>query len=608
MVGGNSHLKMYIVIPYLNLLIPIKKIKPIGPSLSKVKSIYIFTTVFLVGLSIYTFIQINHLFEASALIRHTSEVKESLNSISITLLDAESSKRGYLLSGDSSLLRKRDQALLALKTEHDMLAILVLDNPEQRQNLEALDSVVALKVLSLQKTGYTTDQIPLNPFLKANVDDGVQKMDGVRWYLDRMNRAESQLFDSRSHVYSRLSIVTPIYIIVLFLGALLILFFSYFRINRELKESQLLHSALKEQSKGKLLLGEELMSANKELAFQNKEKEERAFELTVANKELAFQNEEKEKRAAELTIANKELAFQNEEKEKRAAELVIANLELGFQNETKEKLAAELIIANHELGFQNEEKEKRAAELIKANKELQLFLNISSHDLQEPLRKIQMSASRIEDADYNSLSPKGKDHFMKMQEAARSMQILIEDLLTYSRTNSEERKFEYIDLRILIDEVTDELKEAIEDKGAVVEITDHCEANVIPFQFRQLMYNMLSNALKFSMPGKPPHILISSCIKKGSDCKNVKLVADQEYCHISIKDNGIGFEPQYSEKIFEVFQRLYGKEVYKGTGIGLAIVKKIVENHNGVIIATSQINQGATFDIYIPATKMIKNG
>ena len=578
----------------------IDKLRLKAHSLSKVRGIYIFTTAFLVGLSIYTFIQILHLFNASSLIRHTSEVKQSLHTIAITLLDAESNKRGYLLSGDSSLLYKRDQALQVLRKEHDVLAQLLKDNVEQRENLVALDTAIQRKLLSLNNIWNNVSQLPVTPSLKENVEDGVRKMDSVKLYLDRMNLAETQLYDMRSQVYSRLSVITPIYIIVLFLGALLILFFSYFRLNNELKESQLLHQALKDQNQSRLILGEELILANQELAFQIKEKEERAAELTIANTELAFQNEEKEKRAAELVIANLELGFQNAEKEKRAAELAIANLELGFQNETKEKLAAELIIANHELAFQNEEKEKRAIELSKANKELQLFLNISSHDLQEPLRKIQISASRIEEADFNSLSDKGKDHFLKMHDAARTMQVLIEDLLTYSRTNTEERIFEFVDLDLLIDEVTDELKEAIDEKQAIVEITDHCEANIIPFQFRQLIYNMLSNALKFSIPGKPPHILISSCIKKGSDCKNVKLLPDQEYCHITIKDNGIGFEPEYSEKIFEVFQRLYGKEVYKGTGIGLAIVKKIVENHNGIITATSQLNQGATFDIYIP--------
>ena len=119
------------------------------------------------------------------------------------------------------------------------------------------------------------------------------------------------------------------------------------------------------------------------------------------------------------------------------------------------------------------------------------------------------------------------------------------------------------------------------------------------------MYNLISNALKFSRPEVPSHILVKSSIVKASDITaenpGLKLQAGKNYCHITVKDNGIGFEPEYSERIFGVFQKLHGKEVYAGTGIGLAIVKKIVENHNGTIIATGELNKGATFDIYIPA-------
>ena len=327
-------------------------------------------------------------------------------------------------------------------------------------------------------------------------------------------------------------------------------------------------------------------------------------------KELAFQNEEKEKRAAELSIANKELAFQNEEKEKRAAELVIANKELAFQNEEKEKRAAELIIANKELAFQNEEKEKRAAELIIANKELQAFAYVSSHDLQEPLRKIQTFATVILEKENKNLSDNGKDYFHRMQSAAGRMRQLIEDLLAYSRINTNERKFEKTDLNIIIEEVKTELKDTIQEKHAIIEVIELCPANIIPFQFGQLMHNLISNALKFSNPDIPPRIIIKSRIVKGSKSINArlndkvgqeKLSPEKKYCHITVKDNGIGFEPHFRERIFEVFQKLHNKEVYEGTGIGLAIVKKIVENHNGIIIATSELKKGAKFDIYIPA-------
>ena len=345
----------------------------------------------------------------------------------------------------------------------------------------------------------------------------------------------------------------------------------------------------------------ELSIANKELAFQNDEKEKRAAELSIANKELAFQNEEKEKRAAELSIANKELAFQNEEKEKRAAELIIANKELAFQNEEKEKRAAELIIANKELAFQNEEKEKRAAELIIANKELLAFTYISSHDLQEPLRKIQTFVTIILENENKNLTDKGKYNFQRMQLAAGRMQQLIDDLLAFSRINTTDHQFEKTDLNLIIEEVKNELRDTIQEKHATIEAKEICPVNIIPFQFRQLMYNLISNALKFSNPDIPPHIIIKSSIVKGSKLDSQHFSPEKSYCHIVVKDNGIGFEPHFNERIFDVFQKLHSKEVYEGTGIGLAIVKKIVDNHKGFITATSELNKGARFDIYILA-------
>jgi PAS domain S-box-containing protein len=342
----------------------------------------------------------------------------------------------------------------------------------------------------------------------------------------------------------------------------------------------------------------DLRIANKELAFQNEEKEKRAEELIIANKELAFQNEEKEKRAEELIVANKELAFQNDEKEKRAAELAIANKELVFQNDEKEKRAAELVIANKELAFQNEEKEKRAAELIIANKELLAFTYISSHDLQEPLRKIQTFVTIISESE--TLTENGKNNFQRMQLAASRMQQLIDDLLAFSRISKTELNFEKTELNVIVEEIKADLKDTIIEQQAVIESIGLCSANIIAFQFRQLMYNLISNALKFSKPNVLCKIQIKSKIIKGNKLNIVSLSPEKNYCHIIVKDNGIGFEPHFKERIFEVFQKLHGKEVYAGTGIGLAIVKKIIENHNGIITATSELNHGAQFDIYIP--------
>lgn len=345
----------------------------------------------------------------------------------------------------------------------------------------------------------------------------------------------------------------------------------------------------------------ELGIANRELAFHKEEKGKRGAELIIANEELIFQNNEKEKRAAELSIANKELVFQNNEKEKRAAELIIANKELVFQNNEKEKRAAELGIANKELAFQNEEKEKRASELIIANKELLAFTYISSHDLQEPLRKIQTFVSIMLQKEQPNLSDIGKYNFSRIQSAAGRMQQLIDDLLAFSRIATTELVFEKAELSLIVDDIKAELKDTIREKNATIETTDLCASYIIPFQFRQLLYNLVSNALKFSRSDIPCRITIRSELASATHLNNTSLSPGKEYCHITVKDNGIGFEPRFSERIFEVFQKLHSKEVYSGTGIGLAIVKKIVDNHNGIIIASGELNKGATFNIYLPA-------
>jgi two-component system CheB/CheR fusion protein len=163
-----------------------------------------------------------------------------------------------------------------------------------------------------------------------------------------------------------------------------------------------------------------------------------------------------------------------------------------------------------------------------------------------------------------------------------------------------DRKFETTDLNIIIEEVKNEFKEIIAEKNAVIEVEEICEVHIIPFQFRQLIHNLISNALKFSNPKIPPHIKISSANITSSKINVASLLPNKKYCHITISDNGIGFEKEFAEKIFEVFQKLHSKDEYAGTGIGLAIVKKIVDNHNGIITATSELNKGTRFDIYLP--------
>ncbi|PZX56674.1 PAS domain-containing protein [Algoriphagus chordae] len=239
-------------------------------------------------------------------------------------------------------------------------------------------------------------------------------------------------------------------------------------------------------------------------------------------------------------------------------------------------------------------------DLASMNKELQSFAYISSHDLQEPLRKIQTFSTLLLENEYDNLTDDGKEHFKRMQNAAKRMQALISDLLAYSRTSISDRKYEPTDLNKLIVEVKMDLKEELAHHQAILESEELCTLNIIPFQFRQLLQNLVSNSLKFSAKDREPHISISSEKAFGSELELDRLSPNTKYCHLRISDNGIGFEEKYAERIFELFQRLHGREKFQGTGIGLAIVKKIVDNHNGYITAHGKPNEGATFDIYLP--------
>ena len=202
--------------------------------------------------------------------------------------------------------------------------------------------------------------------------------------------------------------------------------------------------------------------------------------------------------------------------------------------------------------------------------------------------------------EYDKLSSSGKTKFEKIQSAAYRMQSLINDLLSYSRTDTEKRVFETIDLKNLVDDVKNDLGEELSKKGGTITLKNSIEIEVVKFQFRQLMYNLLSNSIKYSRSDIAPVVTVETEIITNAKSIDENLLNNKEYVQITITDNGIGFEEQFSKKIFEVFQRLHSKQEYVGTGIGLAIVKKIVQNHLGSISAEGIPGEGSVFKILVP--------
>lgn len=283
--------------------------------------------------------------------------------------------------------------------------------------------------------------------------------------------------------------------------------------------------------------------------------------------------------------------------------------ELIQKEELVEKLkiqTAALLKANKELELQNAEKEKRAVELLNVNKELLAFNFISSHDLQEPLRKIQTFISIIMEKEMETMTEAGKNNLKRIHVSATRMRQLIEDLLNFSRVSIVEHPYEMSDLSTIIEDVKSELSDTLYQKNAVFNVKQLIPVCIRPFQFRQLLFNLISNSLKFAIPNSELHIIIESTILKYKEFSLLNLPNSPQICdywNFTFKDNGIGFEPQYNQIVFIIFQRLHHIEEYSGTGIGLAIVKKIVDNHNGIITADGNLNEGVTFNIYIPIIK-----
>ncbi|MDB5191266.1 MAG: hypothetical protein JWQ96_829 [Segetibacter sp.] len=242
-------------------------------------------------------------------------------------------------------------------------------------------------------------------------------------------------------------------------------------------------------------------------------------------------------------------------------------------------------------------------DLKRSNANLEDFAYAASHDLQEPLRKITYYAERLKTRFHSALSDDGAVVIDRIEAASKRMSTLIEDLLAYSKVSSTREPFELVDTNSVVQQVLVDLETRIHETNANVSV-DHLptlEGDVV--QLTQMFQNLISNSLKYNRTDIVPQITIRSKLLPGSEMTGkVKPEDDQKSFHcIEVEDNGIGFEQEHAERIFKIFQRLHGRSEYAGTGVGLAIVQKVIENHNGYIFASSQLAEGATFTVLLPA-------
>ncbi len=247
-----------------------------------------------------------------------------------------------------------------------------------------------------------------------------------------------------------------------------------------------------------------------------------------------------------------------------------------------------------------QEQGRYAAELERSNRELEQFAYVASHDLQEPLRKIRTFSDRLQMQCADKLDEVGGECLLRMQSAATRMQTLIEGLLSLSRVTTQGQSFSTVDLNQIAGEVVSDLEVQIEQVGGRVELGHLPTIQADALQIRQLLQNLIGNALKFHRADEPPVVKIHGRFVHGRTQRKLGSSPANEQCRITVEDNGIGFDQKHCDRIFGVFQRLHPRDVFEGLGIGLALCRKIVERHGGEITAHSTPGQGSAFEILLP--------
>ncbi len=362
------------------------------------------------------------------------------------------------------------------------------------------------------------------------------------------------------------------------------------------------------QNKALLLVNqnEAVEAKNKELAFQNNEREKRAAELSIANKELAYQNDEKERRAAELSIANKELAYQNDEKEKRAAELSIANKELAFQNDEKEKRAVELSVANKKVEESRKSLENKAAQLSLTSKYKSEFLANMSHELRSPLNSLLILAQQLYENSDGNLNDRQVRYARTIHSCGEDLIQLINDILDLSKIESGIISVNVSTVRIA--EITNFIettyKPIAETRNLefTIETDNDLPASITTDMQRvnQILKNLLSNAFKFTEKGE---VSLKIAEARGNwNPGHPTLDFARRVISFSVSDTGIGIPQEKQLIIFDAFQQAEGStsRKYGGTGLGLSISRGLVELLGGTIEVKSELGRGSSFTLFLP--------
>ncbi|MBG6061130.1 signal transduction histidine kinase [Flavobacterium sp. CG_9.1] len=589
---------------------------PLHKSPLFLKIIFIVSVAIIFFIGGITFKHITVLKKSSAWVSNSYEVNIELECLISYIKDAETGQRGYLLSKDESFLTPYNNSKKLVKQSFKRVSILTANSRTQQSNLKKLLYFINKKQNYLSKTLYLHELGMYDEkTFKNNLIIEKKTMDSIRLKIEDMISTQKTLLQNRQQDYEATMNYTPLLIYLTLIVTLILITIAFIKMNRDLvllrKTINTLSVANEANNLAEIVGGFGSWHLNLETnqyTFSDNEYrligcDPQSFEATRAtflkfvhpdDLEFVKQNTSNILNDNDLPpftyrIIRKDNEIRYFRSLGRIVNIASGNKTfIGTTSDVTEEVYAKNLV------------EERNRELESSNKELTAFNYIASHDLQEPLRKIEIFMSRLVSKDYANLSPAGQQYVASIQSSANRMRVLIKDLLHFSRINKAEKIFEEADLNYLLETAKHELAPTIEEKKALIESNELPTLNVIPFQIQQLFINLISNSLKYSKENSSPTIKINC---EMIDAHEAEILPDNniKYYKITFKDNGIGFEQEYAAKIFILFNRLHNKNEYQGTGIGLAICQKIVENHKGFIVAKGELNVGSTFTVYLPA-------